>query len=272
MKKVYSSLLCAAISAMVVQVSHAQAPAPGAVTLKAPAGAVTVDGTTQEWGDSLSYYNADKKIHYTLANDKTNIYLVVKTKDPTEQNDILSSGITLSADPKGRKKLAYSVTFPSASAGGPALAMKGGGEETIQQKALKASLTRLRKIKAEGFKDIDDENIATTNSYGIQVAMAYDDKGYLVYEEAVPIALFHAPDALMATEWSFNIRINGIDRAVSNDAPPATDMSASGGGGGKGGKGGGPKKIADPSTAMLAQGQSTPSIDFWSKYVLSPVK
>jgi len=273
MKKVYTYLLCAvSIPLISAGICSAQSTASTALALNAPKGAITVDGSSQDWGDSLSYYNPEKKIHYTLANDKTNLYLVVKTKDPVQQNDILTSGITFSVDTKGRKKSAFSTTFPSG--GGPNFSMSGRGEETQQQKALKATLTRIKKIKVDGFKDINDDDISTSNPYAIQVAINYEADGGLVYEEAIPLELFHAGE-LAKGEWSFNIKLNGIEAASPQSAPDAsTSMSSSGGGGGgRGGKGGGGSSGGRPTQTSISglqpQGVSTPSIDFWGKFSLA---
>src|ERR1700744_3894047 len=111
MKKIYTQLLgIAGLSIVAVGVCNAQATT---LALKAPAKDVTVDGLITEWGDSLSYYNTEKKIRYSISNDKTNLYLVVKTKDPAQENDIMAGGLTFTIDPKGKKKNAFNTTYPS---------------------------------------------------------------------------------------------------------------------------------------------------------------
>src|SRR5580704_15395084 len=111
MKKLYTNLLCiAGMSLAYVNVCNAQT---GTLALNAPKGTITIDGNSQEWGDSLAYYNSDKKVHYMITNDKTNLYVVVKTNDPVQQGNIMNAGLTFSVDTKGRKKSAFSTTFPS---------------------------------------------------------------------------------------------------------------------------------------------------------------
>src|ERR1700743_993303 len=98
MKKFYAYLLCAVgIPFMAVDVCNAQS---ATLALKAPPANVAIDGSAQEWGDSLTYYNPEMKIHYTIANDKTNLYLVVKVKDPVLEGNILAAGLTFSVDAK----------------------------------------------------------------------------------------------------------------------------------------------------------------------------
>ncbi|MEO8886474.1 MAG: hypothetical protein ABI367_10455 [Mucilaginibacter sp.] len=172
--------------------------------LKTPVNAVIIDGDSKEWGDSLTYYNAEKNIHYTIANDKNNLYLVVKTNDLVQQNAILASGITFSIDTKGRKKSAFSVTFPVSG-----VEAINRPANTLEEKRLRADITKLRKIGIKGFKDVEENQINVENAFKIQTAINFDDNDYLVYEEAVPLELFHAAE-LIKNDWSFNIKLNAV--------------------------------------------------------------
>jgi uncharacterized membrane protein YgcG len=207
---------------------HAQS---AALKLKSAPPNVVIDGSLTEWGDSLSYYNSETAINYTLANDKDNLYLVLKTKDPVAQDQILRSGITLGIDTKGKKKAAYSVTFPVQSN-----EAKLSGSNAEQQKKLQVVLTRLRKIKAEGFKDVDYNLMTLQNTYGFKIAINFDARGFLVYEEAIPLALFHADD-FKKNEWAFDVKINGPQK--NNDSDDQSKSSSMGGGKGRRGGGGG---------------------------------
>ena len=267
MKTLYANLMCAAaIQLLVAGVCNAQAPA---MVLKAPTGAIAIDGQAQEWGDTLSYYNAENKIRYTISNDKDKLYLVVKVKDPVQESNILIGGLTFNVDTKGKKRTSFVTTFPS-NGDAPLPFVTKAGNEPLEQKALRAKYAKLKKIAVSGYREINEDYITTSNTYGIQVAMDYDDKGYLVYEEAIPLELFHAGD-LSKSEWSFNIKLNGLEKPTSSSASTVEMSSASPSGGGRGGSGGGRggsrKIIADPS--ITASGSITPTIDFWGKFSLA---
>jgi hypothetical protein len=216
--------------------------------LQLPPAAVVVDGKLGEWGDSLRYINEEKKIPYTIANDKDNIYLALRISDRTEQRRALTAGITFSIDPKGKKKEAFSVTFPYTDPEAmPAEKIMppptdGGqaqpGSDDDRQERMEASLTRLKQIKATGFADVLNEVMTTANTYGIKTALGVDRDGYLVYEAAVPIAMLHAGNA-DKNEWAFNIKINGITRPKQGDKPEGGGRGDGGMGGGRGGMGGG---------------------------------
>jgi hypothetical protein len=273
--------------------------------LQLPPAAVVVDGKLGEWGDSLRYINEEKKIPYTIANDKDNIYLALRISDRTEQRRALMAGITFSIDPKGKKKEAFSVTFPYTDPetmpterimpppadGGQAQP----GSDDDRQERMEASLTRLKQIKATGFADVLNEVMTTANTYGIKTALGVDRDGYLVYEAAVPIAMLHAGNA-DKNEWAFNIKINGITRPKQGDKPEGGGrggmdggmgggrggmggggMSGGGGGmdggrggmGGGGGRRGGGMRGGAGGNTTFDRSEMTKTVDFWEKFYLA---
>lgn len=270
MKKLYTHLLAiAGLTVMSVGFCNAQS---GTLALKAPSAAIVIDGSSAEWGDSLSYYHPDTKIHYAIANDKTNLYLIVKTKDPAQENNIIRNGLTFSIDAKGRKKRTFSTTFPT-----PVNSAYGGGGvkpgESLEEKRLRAATFKFRKITVDGFRDVNEESINSTNDFGISTMIGYDNDGSLVYEEVIPLQLFHA-ESLAKGEWAFNIKLNGHEASSDNPgsgAAPADMSAASGGGRGGRGGGGAPKRIdQSAANAFFANAHtSTPAIDFWGKFTLA---
>lgn len=268
MKNLYPCLITAiAMQLITVNLCNAQS---AAITLKSVPANVVIDGNLQEWGDSLSYYNDATQVNYTLANDKDHLYLVLKTNDSVEQAKILRSGVTFSIDTKARKKSSYSVTFPMYQEENKSFGSTGADQE----KKLEAGLTKLRKIQVEGFKDVEYDQITIDNTYGFKVAIEYDNRGYLVYEEAIPLALLHA-DELKKNVWAFNIKINGQQRAAlktnTDEAGRNTGMGGRGGGGrgGRGGAGGRGGRGGGFSNGNTPNNPSSGSMDFWGKFYLA---
>lgn len=107
MKTIFAGLALFISQCFVVSIANAQSG-----TLQAPPAHLVIDGDAREWGDSLRYYNAEKKINYSLANDKDNLYMAIRINDRVDQIKVLRSGLTFSIDPRGKKKESYSITFP----------------------------------------------------------------------------------------------------------------------------------------------------------------
>jgi uncharacterized membrane protein YgcG len=262
-----------------------------------PAGAVTIDGNLKDWGDSLRYYNQEKKLYYTVANDGQYLYLAMRFNDHSEQERILWAGLTWGINPHGKKKETYSLTFPATDpASAPAIGARPpesdeqGGQkpnEVDREVIRKAHLTKLRNMKVTGFKDIDYDMITTTNSYGFKAALDYDAEGNMVYEAAIPLKFFDVAD-IAKGEWAFNFKVNGITRslgATGSANRPEGGMGGGrrgmGGGSGRGGMGGGGMAgggRGGRGGSNMGGGQTidrsslSKSEDFWEKFYLSTVK
>jgi hypothetical protein len=210
--------------------------------MQPPPANVVIDGNLSEWGDSLRYLNDEKKIPYTLANDQENLYVAIRINDRTEQARIITAGVTLSIDPKGKKKETFTMTFPLSDPGSkPQFGFRkdDNGELTQQDRdeLARERLTTLRNIKVTGFKDIEYDMITTSNTYGIKAAINYDADGNLVYEAAIPLKFFHV-DNPSKNEWAFNFKINGMQK-IAPSGQGGDSQGGGGGGGGRGGRGGG---------------------------------
>ncbi|MGZ3945588.1 MAG: hypothetical protein ACXVJB_11640, partial [Mucilaginibacter sp.] len=130
---------------------------PATNTLQAPPAGITVDGDLKDWGDSLRYYDAEKKLNYSLANSKDTLYMAIRINDRSEQTRILHAGLTLSIDPKGHKKEAFTVTFPLSVTNErtwQALQMQqdtGKLTEDARDQEMMAKMTKLSQIRVTGF-------------------------------------------------------------------------------------------------------------------------
>jgi uncharacterized membrane protein YgcG len=241
------------------------------LTLKAPPAKIVIDGEIKEWGDSLIYYSPEERLNYMIANSKDTLYLAVKIYDNTEIARVLNAGLTFSIDPHGKKKETFSLTYPLNTGGGSSLYShkidEGDGvTQEDRDELMKEKITTLRGIKIIGFnKDIEDDMITTSNTYGIKSALNYDEVGNLVYEEAIPLKFFHA-DLSSKNEWAFNIKINAIARPA-----PGSEEGEGGEGrhGSGGGRGGGGHRGGGRGNNPAIPSETTKSVDFWGKFHLA---
>lgn len=286
MKKYPYYLSSALIALFAAGTAHAQKKTEKSF-LQPPPANINIDGNIKEWGDSLRYYNEEKKINYSLANDNENLYMAIRVNDRTEKERILNAGLTWSINTNGKKKEEYSITFPVADVnslqqsfrGRPDDAANPDDQESDRDQLRKARLTKLRNIKVTGFKDIEGDMITTANTYGIKVAVDFDDNGYLVYEAAIPLKFFHVtnPDK---NEWAFNFKINGIQRPTQRPNGEGEGMRGGMGGMGGGMRGGGMRGSGmggGRRGGSMGGGNYTPvdhsvmskSEDFWEKFYLA---
>jgi hypothetical protein len=229
---------------------------------------VKVDGKLKEWDDSFQAYNKTTDVFYTIANDDQNLYFVIKSTLPMNNNKIMAGGMDFTINTAGKKseKDAYKIIFPlidmsslrnqmmSARPGGGGGApnvtvMRAGGGGTFVSGApmppgaggppdstaiaamRKRALGNIKEIKLIGFAatDIPDSVISIYNEYGVKAAVDYDAKGNLTCEIAVPLKYLRlATDG--PKEFAYNIKLNGLN--LSSMLPPGMPMPMPGGGGG----------------------------------------
>jgi hypothetical protein len=266
MKTTCTYLVCAlAVQFFSTGISNAQT-----TELKMAPTGVSIDGVFKEWGDNMAYINDKTKISYTITNDKDNLYLAIKTNDPAQQSRILGAGVSFSVDPKGRKKSTFLVSYPAAGQDDVA----GYLNLSPAQAQVKVQLAKYKKIHTEGFKDISEADFSAAGSNGIMAAIGYDEKGYLVFEEVIPLSLFHAAD-LAAKEWGYGIRLNALQKEEIRKDSGSSAFEGSGGGRGSvpGGKldksltSAGSQKI-DPESSTLVT-TLLPELEFWGKFTLA---
>lgn len=288
MKKAYPAFVLA-LAAQLLTAHHSSAQSTKN-NLQAPPANINVDGDLKEWGDSLRYYNEEKRLNYALANDKDYLYAAIRVSDRLDKMKVLNAGITLTIDPKGKKKDSFTLTFPLAAPDEkPEFTKPKDGDGEITQadrdELIRERITKLRYIKVVGFKDIEGDMITTSNTYGIKTAINYDANGDLVYEAAIPLNFFHAGNDAFKSEWAFNFKINGFQRPTGGGGAGEGDGGGFGGGGGRGGRGGmggggmgggrggrggrGGMGGGAGRGAGGGSGEMSKSVYFWEKYYLS---
>jgi hypothetical protein len=229
---------------------------------------VKVDGKLKEWDDSFQAYNKTTDVFYTIANDDQNLYFIIKSTLPMNNNKIMAGGMDFTINTAGKKseKDAYKIIFPlidmsslrnqmmSARPGGgggapnvTVMRVGGGGtfvsgapmppgaggppDSTAIAAMRKRALSNIKEIKLIGFAatDIPDSVISIYNEYGVKAAVDYDAKGNLTCEIAIPLKYLHlATDG--PKEFAYNIKLNGLN--LSSMLPPGMPMPMPGGGGG----------------------------------------
>jgi hypothetical protein len=259
---------------------------------------IKVDAKLNEWDDTFQAYNKTTEVFYTISNDDKNLYLVLKSTDPLNNNKIVAGGINFTINKTGKKKDkdAYVIVFPLVDMAAMrnqiiAMGTSGGGgrggdmDSAAVSNLRKQALKMVKDIKLIGFTDIPDSVISIYNEYGLKAAIDYDVKGNLTCEMSIPLKYLHLVTA-DNSEFNYNIRLNGLD--INALFPGAGAMFAGGGaggaggfgsGGGRGGGGGGfgggggagSSMSGIPTSMMQMQTMISPT-DFWGKYTLAKKK
>jgi hypothetical protein len=70
---------------------------------------LTIDGNDSDWIRPLPGIDASEKLSYATTTDADNLYVMISTRDPAEQNKILSGGMTVWVNNQGEKNSDESI-------------------------------------------------------------------------------------------------------------------------------------------------------------------
>lgn len=256
---------------------------------------VKVDGKLNEWENNFKASNKSTNLTYTIANDAKNLYLAIQSKDATNTNKIMLGGITLTVNPEGKKndKEGFKLTYPvinrqrrpgggGGQGGAPGAVRVQGGQagfgqfqnmtqtqrDSLQRAFSKSQLANAKEIKVFGFKDVTDSLISIYNEYSIKALASISETGVYMYEISIPLELLEM-SADKPKEFSYNVKINGLQLGGFGGGNFGGGRPGGGGGGGnvtitrvEGGGGGG--GFGNTNFQDLI----TPT-DFWGKYILT---
>jgi len=205
------------VVAFVLAVCGASAAAPG-VKSTALTDQFKVDGDITEWPTLLSL---TKEVSVAAANDEDRLVLAIATSDASAKHRLLSAGVTVYLDPKGKKTKTFGVRIPPAPGA-------GGG------------LPAVTYVEVIGPKEKESHIVDLATRTDFQVARG-DNQGTLLIELAIPLRPAEGSEIAAPAAESRNTFGLGF---VTPDVPAAGRGSSGGGapgggGGGRGGMGGG---------------------------------
>jgi hypothetical protein len=260
MRKIY--LLCLLCAICVYAVAQ-KLPDVQNTSLKVPS-PIKIDGKLTEWNNAFQAENKRTNLFYSLANDETNIYLVIKSANNDATTKILAGGITFSINTSGKKREenAFALTYPIIAKGN----FRGRGRsrdevsaaqrDSINFVARKAQLLTFKEIKLNGYSAIPDSLISIYNEYGIKVGNQVELAGNYSFELAIPLKYLNLT-ADGVKEIAYQIKLNG--------------MTAGFGGGGSFR---GSVQVRGIESGGFSRGNSNNNADlmnptdFWGKYIL----
>jgi hypothetical protein len=209
---------------------------------------LTIDGSDNDWKKPLPGYSSSEKLSYALSNDGANLYILLSTKDPQEQQKIIQGGMTVWINTKADKNIGDAVGI------GYPLDTRNDRDRNLMEEAQPdryqhkpARLEDRKDYALYGFvrDSIGNFTYGDDNPQGVRMRMDFSNTGELIYEASIPLAaLFpaHNPSSSYAAKTiAIGILIQGLPPGAN--VPHGTGGPAIGIGGGVGfgsyGSGGG---------------------------------
>lgn len=187
---------------------------------------IKIDGKIDEWSNQFMAYNRATDVYYSIANDGSNLYVLIQARYSEAIKKIIGGGITFSVMPGGKQTNAVqsSVTFPLLNAG-----VKGAigikyrnriqamGKDAVVNAwktdsmliGLNSELSiNCKEIKLTAMKGQTDSLVSVYNEDGYKAAMGFDKQFALNYELAIPLSVLGLSDG---ATFKYKISINRIN-------------------------------------------------------------
>lgn len=235
MQRIYQHLLAAALLAAPMATFAQKADATNGWAAQP----YKADGKLDEWKSPLPHYNGDTRLFYDIANDGTNLYIAIASRDEISQYRIINAGLHITINTSGKTKNGPGITFPNIDQDAlydyrhtPQLNYTPSpAEKSAKQKLL---FLHTGDLLVNGLKDIKENAIPLVNNYGITAGISNDNTGMLTMEITIPLARLDIPAENADSVLAFNFKINKIDKKEADKLKAEADKAAQSGGGGGG--------------------------------------
>jgi len=216
--------------------SSESAPAQPAATDKGSAlwltQPLTIDGSDKDWPAAPRYSVKEENVHYDIANDGQNLYILVATGSKAEQQKIVQGGMSVWVNTKADKSNgdAVGIGYPLDAHSDPDHNLMAEAQPQRYENNKPVTLEDKRFYTLYGFnKDsaIQNYTYGDSNSVGVVMRLDYNTAGALIYEAAIPLKALY-PQHNTSSSYAANSIAVGI---FIEGLPPNTRVPHQGGGG-----------------------------------------
>jgi hypothetical protein len=184
-------------------------------------------------------YDEDAKSWYAVYNTGNIIHVYLAVTDPLQQRKIVTNGMELWIDTKGKKNKKTGIFFPvnthepnekplqtpPPGFNGPGSFDNHTGPDTNSIQSLKTAIAHQREMKLTGFKEDLNGLQNIDHPSGIHVSL-YFVKDTLVYEAQLPVNTFSEPLSV-----NLHISVCLVEKGMTMPGPGGNEMPPDGGGG-----------------------------------------
>jgi hypothetical protein len=194
-----------------------------------------IDGSDNDWVRPLPYTIKAENLSYSISNDQQNLYVLLTTASPQEQQKIIQGGMSVWVNTKGDKSNgdAVGIGYPLNDQNDRDRQLMEEAQPQRYKNKKPVTLEDKRTYGLYGFgKDtgIRHYTYGDSNSVGVVLKLDYNNHGEMIYEASVPLQSLY-PDHAPGTPYSTHELAVGI---FIEPLPSGTRVPAGGGGGGSG--------------------------------------
>jgi hypothetical protein len=186
-------------------------------SIKAPE-KVIIDGKIEDWSVGFSAFNSNTNTFYTIANDASNLYLIIKSGNYEAMQKMLLGGVRLIIK---HEKSEFKLSYPAYSKSNLNWIANWGSSVSINSPLFnnriadstmkERNLTLAKRIKMIGIKEFGAETDtlhSVYNAKGIVARSRFDLEGNYIAEWSIPLS-FLMSSGKKITAFEYKIELPG---------------------------------------------------------------
>jgi len=193
----------------------------------------TIDGNISEWKVDSFETDKDSQMQFAVDHDANYLFVAVKISDQRTQMKMMTQGMNMYIDRKGKHKESTGINFPMAQ-GRDALRSVYSNNSDAQTppdpKAIREALaSKMFLLKTFGFEDREDKQQMIVDEAGISVSFDWDQENNMYIEYLVPLPFLGKNSDLNGKTISVGWQLNKMSGMGGGDntgsAPPVVTSS-----------------------------------------------
>ena len=239
----------------------------------------TLNGATDEWPAEKFTTDKETDILYAIDNDAKNLYLALKITNQGEQIKMMSMGMKLFIDLKGKHKEDLCVEFPfkkgdgfsNPGAGLPPPQSQGQSDEQRGKPDMKKIrmmfVANIISMNLYGFNEEDQLNQNLETEGSVMIAYDWDSTDVMHIEYMVPLKMLDDKTSFDQKTISIGWKVKGLELPSGSGGSSGRPGGAGSAGGRPSGRSGGGRPGGGGSQADFDK--MSKEQQFWSKYTFN---
>ncbi len=178
-----------------------------------------IDGAANEWAEGKFETDKETFLQYAIDHDKENLYFAIRIPDQATQMKLMTLGMKLFIDKKGKKREGTGIEFPLKKEGNPFGGAGRGNRSAQAEPAERPDPKEIREqlaqtmilLKTFGMEDQDDKQQLIILENGVNIAFEWDGNNALFIEYLVPTKFIGSESALAGKPLGIGWVINGFE-------------------------------------------------------------
>lgn len=235
---------------------------------------VVIDGILNDWNIAGFEHDKETTFDFGIKNDDNNIYFALRIPDQAIQIKVMSMGMKLFIDTKGKKKEKTGIEFPipkeNFSLGRSGNRFENDQNERPSPVQIRRSLaSNLINYKSFGMIGLEDDEYSIQTEENPTIAFYWDENNVMFLEYKIPAKFLGGIETLKTHTISLGFLVNGIEMLQSNSTNPMVASKITSRPSGSSNMGGGGRRPGGSGGNSANMDKMMKELSSWTKYTVN---